>query len=804
MRQAQLKALLIDWLAALTLFGLALWLRAANLNHFVTADEHNWLYRSGIFLRALLQADLPATSVWYTPAVTTTWLGSAGLAIHYYLHQPGIDRPFMEWLVAFSRNKIDLEVLLALRWAMALFTAAMVGVVYGLARKLWSRPVALLGALLLLTEPHLLAVSRIIGHDAPLTFFTAASLLAFFYARRQLINRRPSQSRNKNLTLTPPPPLPVWKRGRRASDGGEGEYTLFSGKNLMPYGWFALSGLFTGLAILSKAPALILLPFAGLAALLDVAQNKNRLKPWLAALLVWGLVTWLTFILVWPAAWVNPLGQSWFVISTAFLSSAGLEDADVQPYWSIPDPGYFYYLLNGAFKISPFLMIGLILAAVGGWLALRRRGVAWPRLLNSELLWLGLFALLFGLMMTLGVKRSPRYILPAFPALAFVAAWGWLRLPLQVKPALLIAGLGLLAVGLTLNYAPYYFTYYNPLLGGSLTAPHWVRVGWGEGLDELGRWLSRQPTALADRVGARYTATLYPFYPGQLASPTSKELDYVAFYIKQTQSGEPAPEILAYFQQYPPLHRVTLNGIEYAQLYPGPAMQPVEKRAGTNLPIAYRPHTIYAPIGGNLTVDLLWPLDAARRGPVTLALALEDGEMVWESKAEIANTAPGVRVSRHHFSLPADTARQSYTLTVDGQRLGRLKARLMDIPADYEPLSVVMAGQLKLAGIRQQVEGDHLQVDLAWQGWPQAVNDYTVFVQLLDENEQRLAGVDVAPEPGFTTLERKEVRLTHYHLPLPDNRPPGKYRLLVGLYYFAADELINVGAAVLESPVVIN
>lgn len=755
----QLKATFIDWLAALALFGLALWLRAANLNHFVTADEHNWVYRSGIFLRALLQGDLPATSVWYTPAVTTTWLGSAGLAIHYYLHQPGIDRPFMEWLVAFSRNKIDLEVLLALRWAMALFTAAMVGVVYGLARKLWSRPVALLGALLLLTEPHLLAVSRIIGHDAPLTFFVAASLLAFFHARRPLTS---------------------------------------TGHNARRYGWFALSGLFTGLAILSKAPALILLPFAGLAALLDLAQNKNRLKPWLAALLVWGLVTWLTFILVWPAAWVDPLGQSWFVISTAFLSSAGLEDADVQPYWSIPDPGYFYYLLNGAFKVSPFLMIGLILAAIGGWLALRRREVAWPRFLNSELLWLGLFALLFGLMMTLGVKRSPRYILPAFPALAFVAAWGWLRLPLRVKPALLIAGLGLLAVGLTLNYAPYYFTYYNPLLGGSLTAPHWVRVGWGEGLDELGRWLSRQPTALADRVGARYTATLHPFYSGQLASPTSEELDYVAFYIKQTQSGEPAPEILAYFQQYPPLHRVTLNGIEYAQLYPGPAMQPVEKRAGTNLPIAFRPHTIYAPIGGNLTVDLLWPLDSARRGPVTLALALEDGETVWGSKAEIADTAPGVRVSRHHFSLPADTARQSYTLTVDGQSLGRLKTRLMDIPADYEPLSVVMAGQLKLAGIRRQVEGDHLRVDLAWQGWPQAVNDYTVFVQLLDENQQRLAGVDVAPEPGFTTLERKEVKLTHYDLPLPDNRPPGKYRLLVGLYYFAADELINVGAAVLE------
>ena len=42
---------------------------------------------------------------------------------------------------------------------------------------------------------------------------------------------------------------------------------------------------------------------------------------------------------------------------------------------------------------------------------------------------------------------------------------------------------------------PYYFTYYNPLVGGSRTAPDVMTVGWGEGLDAAARWLNQQPNS---------------------------------------------------------------------------------------------------------------------------------------------------------------------------------------------------------------------------------------------------------------------------------------------------------------------
>jgi hypothetical protein len=803
---------LIDWLIALGLFSLALWLRATDLIHFVTADEHNWIYRSGLFLHAFLQKDWPGTSVWLTPAVTTTWLGSASLALYYQIHEASINQSFLEWLVSLPRNKIDLDILLVLRWSMVLCTSLMITVVYGLARKLWSRPVALLGAVLLLAEPDLLAVSRIIGHDALITFFVTGSLLSFFYAKR-LLPQAQIQAQPGFL------------------------------QKVSAYRWFILSGIFAGLAILSKAPALILVPFTGLIAISDIWQAKNshiwpqavmhpaetgvqnafctpgrgvhgRLKGWIWALLIWGGVLWLTFILVWPAAWAAPLGQTWAVLSNALLSSAGVEDADIQPYWSTPDLGSFYYLINGAFKISPFLMIGLFLAGIGSWLKLRSYKTPLLDLINKEFGWLFLFSILFGILMTLGVKKSPRYILPILPALAYIAAWGWLNPPINLGQGVLqrfwkagiIAVLGSLALWLTLNYAPYYFTYFNPLLGGSVTAPKLVRIGWGEGLDELGRWLNARPDAMAGQVGARYTATLYPFYQRAISSPVSDELDYVAFYIKQSQSGYPAPEILAYFENQELLHRVALNGIEYVRVYQGPGMQLVKSGGQSNLPIAYRPYTIYAPIGGRLTVDLLWPISIPRstENDVNLILKSSDSSILLASRATITEKAPEVSVSTHNFDLPVDIARSILTLYIDDKPLGEIKTRLIDLPPRFTPLSIVLGQRLKLAGLHHRRAGNDLWVDLAWQGWPKAANDYTVFIQLLDKNGQRVTGVDVLPERGFTTLDRKEIMLIHYVISLPGDLKPGPYTMLVGLYYFAGGELINVGAVKLPDPVILD
>ncbi|MEM7028333.1 MAG: glycosyltransferase family 39 protein [Chloroflexota bacterium] len=756
----------VDWFLGLALVGLALWLRTTNLIHFITADEHNWVYRSTLFLNALLARDWASTETWLTPGVTTTWLGSISLQVYYQLNADTIAQPLPDWLTTFSKNKIDLDILYLMRWSVALFSALMTGVIYGLARQIWTWPVALLGSLILVTEPHLLAVSRIIGHDVLVTNLMIASLFSFLIA---------------------------------AQLNGKGSHAI-------RFRWIIISGIFAGLAILSKAVALFLGPFVIVFALIDIGQKHRRIQDWLWPLLMWGGVLCGTFILVWPAAWLNPIGLSWALVENAFLSSAGLEDPDIQPFWAVPDLGIGYYLVNGAFKISPALMIGGILMILHLWQYRRNFSRTQLFTTRSAFLWLCIFAIGFTLMMTLGVKKSPRYILPIYPAIVFIAAGGWLSLLKRFKPVFVIMALAVISLGITLQYAPYYYTYLNPLLGGSLTGPQIVRIGWGEGLDNLARWLNNQPDINTHHLGVRYTATIYPFFEGEISSPVSEELDYVAFYIKQSQSGYPTPEILQYFGTKTPLHEVIVNGVNYAQVYEGPAMVPIDIEATetspSDLPLAYRPSTIYAPIGENFTIDLLWPATDHNNADLTgINIRLENDAHsgMLSTTGFRREDASGIWVSQHTFDLPLDLPRGIYQLWFNDSQIGQIKARRLHLPHDFQTVSLDLNNQVRLTGFKSEQHDQHLRIDLAWQGWPKANNDYTAFIQVLNAQGERVAGVDVAPEWGFTNLDRKEIRLVSYSIPLSETMQPGSYSLLVGLYYFAGQDLINVGSVTLEN-----
>ena len=166
-------------LVNLGLFLLALAPRAYDLSRFVTADEAKWVYRSAQFLAAFLQGDLAGTSVNLTPAVTTTWLGSLGLWVYYQLNSATIGQPLVAWLLSLPEFQPELSILVATRWVMALFTALGVVLIYQVARPLLGPTIAFLGAGLIALDPHLIALSRILGHDVPTALFMSLSLLLF-------------------------------------------------------------------------------------------------------------------------------------------------------------------------------------------------------------------------------------------------------------------------------------------------------------------------------------------------------------------------------------------------------------------------------------------------------------------------------------------------------------------------------------------------------------------------------------------------------------------------------------------------
>lgn len=779
----------------LGLFFLALLPRIYDLQRFVTADEAKWVYRSAQFLTALLNGDLAGTSVNLTPAVTTTWLGSLGLALYYQIHHAALGLPLVDWLSSLPEFRTDLPVLAATRWPMAVATSLAVVVIYGLARPLFGATVAFIGAVFIALDPHTVSLSRILGHDAPAAMLMMISVLLLLQGCR--VARWPGGSAGG------------WGDSEAEWSGGSGvggrRETLF----------MILSGVTAGLAFLSKAPALFLIPFAGLLFLSRLWLDRSAMGVWVRQFLLWGLAACLTFVMVWPAAWVDPVGRPWAVVENGFISATDQDEADDETYWLAPDLGPFYYVVHGAFKLSPLVTVGLGLML---FLGLTR----WPdrsdqetgTVLNSPLFWLTAFVLLFTLFMTLGDKRSPRYILPIFPPLALIAAAGWYRLyttfilrdQTKRRPAVdfrhlpFVITLTLSALVVLLPYAPYYFSYFNPMVGGPFLAPRVVKYGWGEGLDQVGRFLQR--VAPGSRVGAPYASTIAPYFGGRLLDITGDHLDYVVLYSKQLQSGEPSPAAIDYYNAGGSVFGVTLNGLPYASVFAGPAVQMLPPGAGG--PLGYRPLSPYGAIGQPLDVDVLWPageISISNLPTVTLHAAADVAQtsqtaalpagsstpVVAEKPDSLTPVGEAMMVSRYRFDLPDDLERGRYTLSIDDQPLGDIDLRRFDAPPNLSRAGeVVFDDQLAMVGYQINPSTDFVGLTVAWQAQQSPLPDYTVFAQILDaETNERVAGVDTQPRRGTLPTSswlNGEVVVDEYLIAVPFDFQPGYYKVIVGLY----------------------
>ncbi|NJN99372.1 MAG: glycosyl transferase, partial [Anaerolineales bacterium] len=124
-------------------------------------------------------------------------------------------------------------------------------------------------------------------------------------------------------------------------------------------------------------------------------------------------------------------------------------------------------------------------------------------------------------------RRGDRYILPVYfaagllaaLALCWLATWLKRHLPglfnrFKVTAAGLVGLAVLLQAGAVLLYHPYYLAYYNPLLGGGASAPYWLNVGWGEGLDVAARYLNEVNPQNPPQVAAWYSNQFSPYYKG--------------------------------------------------------------------------------------------------------------------------------------------------------------------------------------------------------------------------------------------------------------------------------------------------
>lgn len=626
-------------LVALAVLALALWPRLLDLDVFVTTDEVLWVGRTGNFAAALAERRLDLTYQSGHPGVATMWAGLLGMGLEqaeaFGKPQRRVSR------IEVGRQPHFIGALAAGRSVVAVTTAAVVAGLTLLTWRLLGPLPALVGGVLLALDPFLLAHSRVLHTDALLTSFMALALLAGLV---------------------------------RWLGGGGRAYLL-------------LAGPATGLALLSKAPALFLLGFLPAVALL-AAWRRGCLLRWQLwlDLACWAGLAGLTYLALWPALWVAPLDTLRAVVS--FIGNnadpryapVAVESERGAAYFGA-ESGALFYPAAFALRTTPLVLIGLAWLVIEGLITRAdSRGMARSRVPLA----LTGYAVLFGLAITLAGKSFDRYLLPAFPALDLMAGLGLVLAARRLGrpgPASLAAAVAALALAAwpVVSSRPYGLTWYNPLFGGGPMAQRMLTVGWGEGLDRVAAYLNGKPNAAGLRVGMPageltaelYGAALSAQFVGQVVpldggDPSAGGVDYLVTYGPLPRDAEPRfydPR----FQDWRPEFSLRLADVEYGRVYAAGRGIPIGATFGRVVLEGYGVDAPSVRAGRPLEARLFWRDAGAApsEARVILSLTRSEGGEVARVEAPLGASGTGPAEGRtYRLGVPNRTEPGEYLLWV--------------------------------------------------------------------------------------------------------------------------------------------
>jgi hypothetical protein len=872
-------------LLSLALFLLALAPRLPGLGRFLTADEFLWADRSRNFLAGLTNPAFQCDSVvekWNFvaqglactlrtghPGVTTMWTGSLGYLLRWLAD--GRPQPLHDYVVAVSTNPLDARFIEPERLGTVLITSLWVVAVYWLVRRLWGGPIALVGAVLIALDPFHIALSRVIHHDALSTTFMTLSVLGM---------------------------LIYWGESRPGVERG--------GRRRR---WLLCSGLWAGLAFLSKSASLFLMPFVALIGLwFTLAHLWSRrqgyranqkpllptprfasLLPLILDGLLWFALALVAVFICWPAMWVAPLEAVETVLSLSVkYSTGGHAKGNFLLGQISQDPGPLFYPVTWLYRTTPLVLIGLsaiVIAGVVNWRKQANKRMSEgangdlsfaPSPIRSFFRYLPVILLfIFGyyLLMTIGEKKQDRYFLPAYPWLNLIAAAGLIAMldfgraflgayasrlrPDGTRVTSILVVLVVLVNGyLVITNFPYYFTYFNPLLGGIQGAARAVTIGWGEGLDLAAAYLNQHTDPAHTRVTSWYQSTFAPFYRGQSIS-YSKEKgkalagDYVIFYINQTQRRFPDEVMFDYFEsRYQPEKVITLNGLDYAWIYPSRGIDHyVEDQTYTGIAslLAWQWRHGDGPLSPAQPADfdLYWeylgkrsaepfffrlvdaqgrPWAEGQSQPVAAENPppgqWREGEIITERGA--LTISPGTPLGQYRLHIgfytqaPAVTTGELlFTLPVTDSlvAVGRGDPLVFTLPPDAKPIAQPLGDSLTLLGATWPTRPlitnlqSPLTLDLYWRVEKAIPADVGVHVGLMDQGgvaRQAWFEVSLAEtfNPSATTWQPGDIIHTSWQFELLPELPPGHYTFdLVLPQATPADRnsTVNFGQVSLES-----
>lgn len=511
--------------SALGLLGLTVVvLLPRALEHVSRADL--WYQRSIRFYEALGNLDWASTYQQYHPGVTTMWISGGTLALFR-----GATGTTPEELLAYE---VDGTAVGVAGLAVAI-PACLLGAVVIL-RTLFGAQVAWIAGGLIVFDPFLLTSSKVLHVDALLACFVLLSVLALL-----LYQRAPSLKR------------------------------------------VALVGVFSGLALLTKSPALLLLPLcaAGIAfAQWDrrdggpsLARVRRVVGHGLVLVAVLGAVITIGF----PAMWVEPLEVVDRVIGAVFLHADRPHTRPIY-FWgsTSQDPGLLYYPVVTAYRMTS---VSLPMALVGAGIALFGLGKL-SRQDRISLLTIIAFIAVLTAAMAASDKKSQRYILPTLPLLDVLAASGIAALcagvsrfsafKSELSRAVLAACFVAVPAAIVLSHHPFYGLHANRLLGGPAAAD-WAFAlqDQVEGAGRAAEYLNAQPGAKYLNVAALGAArdVIGRTFDGELGF---KNPDYRVYFHQPFQRGlaKPAWErCRARDDQHEPVWALTVDGVRFTWIH---------------------------------------------------------------------------------------------------------------------------------------------------------------------------------------------------------------------------------------------
>lgn len=797
------------WVLGGIIFFLALIPRILNLNVFVGPDEFSWVTRSAAFAQALTpQGDLSQTYQTEHPAVTLMWIGTAEIWWRYLTAHIGIT----DWNTLLVSSK-TIEVLAGKRMAVALVNSVLLAFAIGLTAQLFGSKPAWLAGIMLAFDPFFLTESRALRTEGVVAGFTTVALLSLaLYAK--------FPQRRYNI----------------------------------------LAGILTGLALLSKISAIPLLFLGFLVVGLNpvLARFKFSCLSWkksICAFSLWCGVVLATIVILWPALWVTPMDVIQRMFGYMFMRGIEGGGGSSESFFlgrALPensDPGWLFYPVVLLYRTGPLLWLGL------GVLLLL---IVFKRNLLSSgfkliLMIMGLYLLAYLAIITRTELKYDRYIIPMLPVLTIMAALGldigWQSLVKCLPVLCKFSEFAVIIVLITqmvlaLPHHPYYYTYWNPLLGGIKQAVKVLPVGVGsEGLDQVARYLNMLPNSEAIKVASASSQKIRPLFNGELIAMDNLDgkwvqADYVIIYISQLQRGRHSPDILTYLARYKPQYVLTMFGLDYAWLYSGPAAQYYgggHKLEGRGTLFGYdlcRSSSLcktssdgetQVVAGNSLSVTLYWRNEGQQSDDNFFVRLMDVDNYVWAEAIakpksgfeEVSRQENAIIESEAILNLPIGMPPGNYYFkpgfrTSAGQIIG-----YFDLPDNTKPVKVTIpetstfpnSSQLPvilmvnddLAMLNYHLDsivtqpGATIWLTLYWQATADVSRDYVIALQLLDHTDKEVAywlGRPIRSVLPTDQWKQNQMVQDPWLLTIPPDVAAGPYRLQLSVYDAATTGLV--------------